>query len=189
MAFGTNADQLHGVLKAAELAHTKIKKVADNTAFTFNRKGELTSHFQISPVKRTWQAADNKAYYASMGWDYEDRDTYSDRFTTFNFNRNVVPLHSSEAPVIPADVQRLRDIEDGIIPDGAPNLSGAYAPEFLDDRGEPLPRYIIDKMYKIIDSEGNEIDYETFCQLDDTEQSFCEIVDMKTGDLISRYAG
>jgi predicted glutamine amidotransferase len=185
MAFGTNADQLHAVLKAADLAHTRIKKVADNVALTFDRKGTLTSHFEIKPVKRAANTYDTKSYYASMGWDYND--SFEGSYDRLRSSSNVVPMHTSE-PSIPKDIQRLRDIEDGIIPDGAPNVRD-FVPEFADDNGQPLPNYMIDKLYIIVDADGNEISADKFNMLDDLEQSFCEIIDRQTGESTARYAG
>ena len=181
MAFGTNGDQLHEILKAAGLVHTKIKSVKDNVALTFGRDGKLLSCVEITPLERAskW---DNKDYYRSMGWDYTDESGLA----ASNCRRNVVPMSQSEVDV-PSDIARIRAYDDG-----APVVdSRSQYVEFdfmFDDQGERIPNYLLDKYYIITDADNKVITAEEFATLDDVEASYCDVIERESGEFVGRKA-
>jgi hypothetical protein len=179
MAFGTKADQLHEILKAADLAHTKIKAVKDNVAMTFNRKGDLVSCVEITPVEevKTWDTA---AYNASRGFNSDaDYDRYED-YMSREGSSNVVSLHG-EGPVIPADIARIRSFDDG-----APIVNDTF--DFVDENGNRIPNWRLDQHFIFISPEGEEISASLFMSLSDEDQEFCEVLDRNTHEVVGRKA-
>jgi hypothetical protein len=179
MAFGTSADQLREILKAADLAHTKVKAVKDNVALTFNRSGDLVSQIEITPLERR-TAWDKDAYARSMGWDYDDY-TYARHFPK-EYERSGI---KSEASTIPFNSK---------IEDDAPVASkwDDNAPihfDFLDDNGNRIPNYRLDQLFIFTDSQNNVISAKEFMMLDDMSQYECEVVERATGEPVARRAG
>jgi predicted glutamine amidotransferase len=190
MAFGTNADQLHQVLKAAELSHTKIKAVKDNVALVFNRKGELVSQSEIVPAQapKVWNQRDyersmglgkSSSYldelYEKYGDDYETRFHYADRAKS-----NVVPMHPSETVPLNDAERAIRAADDG-----APITEC----DFVDAQGYPVPYYRLDSEFIFCTMDGIQMSAEEFLELGEAEQELVEVLERKTGEPVARKAG
>jgi len=164
LAFGTSASQLESIIKTIGYKHSKITPVKDNMAFTFDKRGMLTSERAITPIARkTYNEAD---YYASMGYD-----------TTGDYNRRSESVYSTES------INKSIQIED--VPNDVPPVKCF---DFIDEYGEPVPKHRLDSVFMFLDYNNQTMSADEFLDLDDVDQEYCDVYNRHTNELIERLA-